>query len=252
MTTNRFIQALLIILTFLTGYFGKRMVPAVTINSELLSTLYFYLWWLLPAVILTGLLYGYRNVFQTLGLDKGFFTGFVFASITVSPMLIGSALTGHVAEELKALSLLKKTVFAGFMEEFFFRGFLFGLLFRKAGWGFIPASLLGAAIFGTGHLYQGSGFAETAGIFLITALGAVWFAWLFAEWNNNLWIPVFLHILMNSSWTFFDVSDNALGGAYSNIFRAVTIALTILITVRYRKGKGMAITGSRLMVNKIS
>lgn len=257
MKIKSFSQSLIILLTFILGFYGNRIVTTVTTVttftpfSQFLHTAYPYLWWLLPALIVTGLLYGFRTLGQSLGLNKGLFTGFVFALVTVSPMLVGSAVTGHLAEDLTAIPLLKKTLFAGFMEEFFFRGFLFGLLFRKAGWGFIPASLLGAVIFGLGHIYQGSGFAETAGIFLITALGAVWFAWLYIEWNNNLWVPVFLHILMNLSWALFDVSSNALGGLWSNVFRAVTIALTILITLRYHNRKGLTITRSRLWVNKI-
>jgi membrane protease YdiL (CAAX protease family) len=255
MKNKSFLQSLVIILTFLLGFYGNRIVTSITTIttiSELLYTTYIYLWWLLPAVIVTGLLYGYRHVFQSLGLDKGFFTGLVFALFTVSPMLIGSAVTGHMAGEIKTFPILQKTLFAGFMEEFFFRGFLFGLLFRKAGWGFIPASLLGAVIFGLGHIYQGSGLAETTGIFLITAMGAVWFAWLYVEWNNNLWVPVFLHILMNLSWTLFDVSSNALGGLWPNIFRAGTIALTILITLKSQKGKGLTITRSRLFLNSMA
>lgn len=89
-----------------------------------------------------------------------------------------------------------------------------------------------------GHLYQGVSFGQTTGVFIVSAMGAVWFAWLYVE-LDNLWIPIFLHVFMNLSWTLFDVSDNALGGIYVNIFRAITIALTILITIRFHKKGGL-------------
>ena len=137
------------------------------------------------------------------------------------------------------------------MEEFLFRGFLFGVLFRKIGWGFIPASVLGAIIFALGHLYQGSGTNELIGIFLITFIGSAWFAWLFIEWRENLWIPIFLHVFMNLSWTLFNVSDNALGDIYTNIFRIITIILTVVATILYNNRKDKyRVNGKNLFLNK--
>ncbi|MEX1191034.1 MAG: CPBP family intramembrane glutamic endopeptidase [Brumimicrobium sp.] len=150
---------------------------------------------------------------------------------------------------LSALNLADKTFFAGFMEEFLFRGFLFGLLFRKLCRGFIPATLIGAVIFGFAHIYQGSSLLESTGIFLVTSIGAVWFAWLYIEWNNSLWVPIFLHILMNLSWALFDVSENAMGGLYVNIFRVITIALTVIITIRYNWVKGFSVNKGNLLLN---
>ncbi len=141
-------------------------------------------------------------------------------------MFISSAIAGSIPADLSALRLVQDTLLAGFMEELLFRGFLFGLLFRFCGWGFIPASMAGAVVFGLGHLYQGSSIPEVAGVYLVTAMGAVWFAWLYIEWNNNLWLPVFLQILMNFSWTLFDMSSNAIGDVFPNLFRMITIALT--------------------------
>ncbi|HDR04340.1 MAG TPA: CPBP family intramembrane metalloprotease [Candidatus Marinimicrobia bacterium] len=139
----------------------------------------------------------------------------------------------------------------GFMEEFLFRGFLFGLLFLKLGWCFIPAALIGALIFGLGHVYQGNAFMETLGIFFITAMGAVWFAWLYIEWNENLWIPVFLHIVMNLSWLLFDIGENALGDLAANLFRTITITLTIVITIYWHREKGLKIGKKELIWQNI-
>jgi hypothetical protein len=218
-------------------------------SSTLFKTAYFYSWWIIPTSLVLGLLYGFKNIIRELGLDKGFFMSLIFSIVTVSPMLISSALIGTIDKNLNFLLVLNNTAFAGFTEEFLFRGFLFGLLFRKEKWGFIPAALLGAFIFGFAHIYQGSTFSETMGVFIVTSLGAVWFSWLFIEWNNNLWIPIFLHALMNLSWILFNVSENALGGFYTNLFRVITIASTIVITIIYKKSKGLIIEKNNLISN---
>ena len=43
----------------------------------------------------------------------------------------------------------------------------------------------------------------------------------------------------------FSVSDNALGGVYSNVFRFMTIGLIIGLTVWYKKEKGMKLEINR-------
>lgn len=243
------------ILTFLIAIYGNRILSqyfTISIPSNYIKIAYIYLWWILPTTLIAGLFYGFNKICHTIGIQKGFKTGFLFSIITVSPMFISSAFIGHIEEDLKLLTLFQQTLFAGVMEEYLFRGFLFGILFRKLGWGFIPASVLGALIFGLGHIYQGSTFPETIGIFLVTSIGAVWFAWLYIEWNENLWIPIFLHILMNLSWALFEISNNALGGYYTNLFRIVTIALTIIITIRYNRKRGLQINRKNLWVNQIN
>ena len=245
--------SIIIVLTFLLAFYGKIIVSeffSFSISSEYLNVAYGYSWWIIPIVLVTGVLFGFNGILKTLGLEKGFLRGFVFALIAVSPMLISSAIIGRVAESFNLITLLHSTLFAGFAEELLFRGFLFGILFRKLCWGFIPASILGALFFGIGHVYQGSALLETIGVFFITAFGAVWFAWLYIEWNNNLWVPIFLHILMNLSWMLFEVSSTALGGWYANLFRVMTIALTIIITIRFNKINGLYIKMQNLIVHK--
>jgi uncharacterized protein len=223
----------------------------IQISSNAMRLVYGYSWWIVPVFVATGLMYGFRNVLKELGLQSGFLKALVFSVLVVLPMFAGAALTGPFDSELTFIELLKKTVLAGFMEEMLFRGFLFGLLFRKLKWGFIPASLPAAIIFGLAHLYQGSGLLETFGIFTVTTIGALWFAWLYIEWDNNLWIAVLIHILMNLSWTLFDVSSNALGDWRINISRIITIAMTVVITIVYcRRRKEFKINRNNLLLNK--
>lgn len=252
MKKNNITISILVISGFLLAYFGSRLTSGFTgiqFASDYLRIAYHYFWWIVPPALVVGFLFGFENLPETTGLKKGFLFGFGFALVTVSPMLISSALVGSISDDFRLFSLLKGTLFAGFMEEFLFRAFLFGLLFRKAGWGFVPAGLAGALIFGMGHLYQGSTFVQAAGIFAITAMGALWFAWLYIEWDS-LWVPVFLHVFMNLSWTLFEVSENALGGVNSNIFRIITIALTVVFTILSRRKAGLKINRKTLWVNR--
>lgn len=251
MRQSLLLRTAIVIFMFLLAYYGRRTLHGMVempFSSTLARTVYYYLWWIVPMVLTIGLLFGFRNILKELGLHRGAAVALVFSTVTVSPMFIGSALMGSYARPDLG-ELLQSTLVAGFMEELFFRGFLFGMLFRKCGWGFVPASVLGALLFGLGHIYQGNGPAEVAGIFLITAMGATWFAWLYVEWNDNLWVPVFLHVLMNLSWGLFQISDNAMGGIYANIFRAATIALTVIITVRHHRTNGLVIRRQNLWSN---
>ena len=57
---------------------------------------------------------------------------------------------------------------------------------------------------------------------------------------------------MNLSWTLFNVSENALGGIYTNIFRIATIVLTVIATIIYNNKKGKySINGKNLIFNKV-
>lgn len=248
-------QSFIIILTFLVAYYGNKVFPwdfkpVITGNANL-RLLWVLAWWTLPTLIITGFLFGFRNLAGALGINRSPLKGLAFAAITVWPILVSSALIAGFELNVEVNELIRKTLFAGFIEEYMFRGFLFGILFRKVGWGFISAGLLGALFFGMGHIYQGGNFTQSLGIFLITAMGALWFAWLYIEWNNNLWIPIFLHILMNLSWSLFDVSQNALGDVYLNIFRTVTIALSVILTIRQAKRNGFHINKGNLWVNSV-
>jgi membrane protease YdiL (CAAX protease family) len=251
MKKSLLIKALLLLITFMISYYGRKafsMFLPFYAEEPILKIIVYYLWWLVPSLLLVVYLFGSKSAVEVLGLKKGFLTGITFSLITVLPMLLSAAILGKIDTSLEPIALLQKTLLAGVMEEYLFRGFLFGVLFLKFGWGFIPASVLGAFIFGLGHIYQGNNLSESVGVFMITSLGALWFAWLYIEWDN-LWVPIFLHILMNLSWTLFDISDNAIGAPLVNLFRIITIALTVVITIRNSKQQGFKVNRSNLLTN---
>ncbi len=253
MKSKPILQSGLIILAFLVAMYGRTLVHSLIefqFQSYAVRIIYFYAWWIIPVFLVTVLLFGFSNVVKELGLNRGFISGLALASVLVFPMFAGSAWLGGIITGLNPSEVIRKTFLAGFMEELLFRGFLFGLLFRKMKWGFIPASVPAALIFGLAHVYQGSGMLETAGIFLVTFVGALWFAWLFVEWNGNLWVPIWLHILMNLSWALFFENHTALGGFGANIFRIITISLSVIITIIYcKRRKVFRINKSNLFLN---
>lgn len=121
------------------------------------------------------------------------------------------------------LTILSSSFLPAFSEELLFRAFLFGLLFRRLEWGFVPATFVSAFIFGISHLWQGNDFWDTLGVMAVTYIGGVWFVWLFAEWRYNLWLVIFLHLFMNLYWGIFEITNNnALSGLDSNAFRVIT------------------------------
>lgn len=248
------LYSLIIILTFLLALYGDNLILKfykINLDTAGEKLIWSYGWWIIPVILITGLLFGFKNIIKELGLNRRILQAFILAAFCVSPMFISSALTGTLNEELSLTDKLNRIVFSGFFEEVLFRAFLFGLLFQRLQWGFIPASILGALVFGLGHLYQGSSFSESLGIFTVTFLGGLWFAWLFIEWKANLWVPVFFHMFMNLSWVIFDVDETALGGTYSNLFRIITIALSIIITIYYnKKNDKFRITDKNFFVNK--
>ena len=145
------------------------------------------------------------------------------------------------------------TIVAGFVEEMFYRGFLFGQFYKYTKLGFILSIFIGAIIFAVGHLYQSQDTIELIGIFLITFMGAIFFAWLYVEWYFNLWVPIFLHALMNLVWHIFEMDETALGGVIPNVLRALTIVFAIVFTVIYKKrnNQKLKISKKTLIIKKM-
>jgi uncharacterized protein len=191
----------------------------------------------MPIVLGASIINEFKRCQTTLGLNRSILKGALFPLICTLPMFIGFWVFLPFNNALTAEDVLISGVAAAFFEEFIFRGFLFGQLFRFTKLGFVPAVLLGAFLFAAMHLYQSDDLSTLIGIFSTTFMGAVLFAWLFAEWNYNLWVPIFLHFFMNLSWMLFAVSENAFGGFYANIFRIITIALAIIGTLVYKRRK---------------
>lgn len=200
---------------------------------------------IIPLLLGTLLITGRSGFFISLGLHKPILKSFFFALGCTLPMYLGFGFLFKINPEISTNSILISVVAAGFFEEFIFRGFLFGLLFQKTRLGFLPAVLFSALYFGLLHLYQSSELLELIGIFTVTFLGGILFAWVYVEWKFTIWVPILLHALMNLSWELFSVSENALGSLYANVFRFLTIALIIGLTVLFKRKMGYKLAVNR-------
>ncbi len=190
-----------------------------------------------PMLALLLCLHKPSKIVQSLGLSANLLKGLLFAALCCMPLLIGFPIIGSFDNELTFDVFLKNVILAAFFEEVVFRGFMFGQLFRYGRIGFIWAVLFPAILFAAGHLYQGHSVSSSLMAFGITAIGAVYFSWVYVECNCNLWIPVGLHLFMNLCWIVFPVEGNetAVGVLMPNILRFISIALTAALIVIYKR-----------------
>lgn len=202
---------------------------------------------ILAIPLVLGAIYIHKadKAIDSFGLNRPFFKGVIFGLICTFPMLIGYALFFDLNTELTFNTFLISAVSAAFFEELFFRGFLYGQLYRYTKLGFLPSVIIGAFLFAFIHLYQSDKLLRLIGIFFTTFLGAGLFSWSYSEWDHNIWVPVSLHFFMNFFWMLFSAGDDALGGVYANIFRVITIILVIGLTIAYKKKRGQ-----QLEINK--
>ena len=75
----------MVILTFLIAFYGKRILSdyfTISISTDYLKIAYSYLWWILPTALITGLLYGFKKIFDNIGIQNGIIIGLLFSIIT--------------------------------------------------------------------------------------------------------------------------------------------------------------------------
>ena len=148
-----------------------------------------------------------------------------------APLLLAGVALGTPAGDQTSSSLFFLGVFAPFAEEVTFRGLAIGALMGVAGWRFGPAALLPAVVFGLAHAAQGDGLEESAMIAGITAVGGLFFGWLYLRFGRNLWPALVMHVGINLLWNLFDFGENAIGDVLGNVLRAASVLGAIAIAV---------------------
>ena len=191
-------------------------------------------------LILTIVVIRPKEVFSFLGLSGNILKGLGIALLCVLPLYLVFPFFGNLNTELTFSVFYDRCILTGFKEELVFRAFMFGLLFRYAKTGFFWDVILPALYFGSVHLYQGHDALSALAAFGVTFIGALYFSWIYVEWNFNIWIPTGLHILMNGAWHIFTMegTEVAAGGLVSNMVRIISIVLAIAITIYYHKKRG--------------
>jgi CAAX protease family protein len=180
---------------------------------------------------------GPRAAIAELGLTAPAVRGVGIALLASLPMLVVLLLVSKNAMQFVPQAMLSSVLLAAVTEEILFRGYLFRQLYRRAGWHFVPAVLVTGVLFGLAHvgIALRGGVLEVLSVAGITTLGGAFFSWLFVRWDDNLWVPIGMHLFMNAWWELFAVSTNAIGNWNANGARALAVAAAIVITLRYTK-----------------
>jgi membrane protease YdiL (CAAX protease family) len=202
------------------------------VNAALLA------WYVVPAAALVAGLHGRGAIWRELGLARGWLGANAAALLLALPMLAGYGLLGTLAAQALPSTLVDQ-LRAALREEIFYRGFLFGQLFRHGGWGFAPAVAISSLVFAARHLAQAATPLQGLAIFGVTLAGGVWFAWLFVEWGYNLWIAIGLHWWMNVAWEAFAIGATAFSGAPAvEALRAATVLASVGWTAAAARRRG--------------
>lgn len=239
-------------LSFLTGkYLAEWSVPARKLVLFSLLTLI--------SLLAMFVLHRPKEIFRSWGFSGNFILALSVSALCALPMFVGNAfvmpMTAGFSDALSKIGLsiptcistywvgeywsdvLSTAVIAGFFEEVMFRGFIFGQLFRYARWRFVPAVLASVVPFAFLHIQLEWNMVAIGSMFFLTALDGAFLCWMFVQWRNNLWVPIWLHILINLSWIAFE-GNNPEGRIWANIVRLAAIALSVLFTVWVKKRSG--------------
>lgn len=180
------------------------------------------------------------RAFREMGMAAHIGVGAAFGFVASVPMLLPAALLGKLAEDISWPGVFFGAAIWPLAEEMLYRGYAFRQLHRRAGWNLWVAAVVTGLAFGAVHLGNASvqclGIGAQIGTAAIISAGGIFYAWIFACWNDNLWVPWVLHGLMNLWWGLFDLADNPLGGWLANLMRAGTIAAAIVITIFFASG----------------
>lgn len=195
-----------------------------------------------PVFLSVWMIHRTPNILMPLGLSKSLSRGFLVGFVFTLPTLIGHGLAAgwQVVPTDRITGALVDGVGAGVFEEMYFRGFLFGNIFRNTRIGFVPIILITSITFAFIHITQTySGTGQLVGILSFTTLGSALFAWLYVEWDYNLWVPISVHGLMDIWWNVFAAGQNAAGSIESDIPRVLVGVVAIVITIAYKRSKSI-------------
>ncbi len=178
---------------------------------------------------------GVRGALRSLGLDRGIGRGLGWSFLGAVPALVGMVLFGHPNPHPLTWFLAITAAGSPLAEEMVYRGFLFRQLYVGARWPFWLAILVNALPFALAHLYQatdiGAGLLGTAGILLITGIGAAFGAWLLARWDWSLWPAIGFHAFLNAGAYLFVMGESVVSTPVVIPFLAASVLAMAGITI---------------------
>jgi len=224
-----FIISVFLAVWFYTGDLISLLFPELEGYARLAVVFGLEILFCIVAVMIIGRK-GPLNAIGEMGLLASFSGAFVFSLIATIHLPVFYSFTGSLNTEIEGMKLLFFSFLSPFEEEIVFRGFAFWMLYKYGRLGFWGSVLVPSLLFGFVHLYQANELMDAMGIFGITTAGGIFFSWLLMRWEN-LWVPIFVHALMNSWWEVFEVDDTALGGYMATIARLLVVGVSIVLTL---------------------
>ena len=177
---------------------------------------------------------GRGGTWTALGLRGSPWIGLWFGGLAGAPMFV-QAIVGADQLAFRA-EMLEGMLLAPFVEELFFRGLLVAVPARLGSAPFWPLAIGAGLVFGAMHVRWDQPFdGGSLAVLATTGAGGIWYAWLVRTLHWNLWATVVLHTVMNGGWLLAGVPGGALGDAWSNVGRALTIALGTVLALRWSR-----------------
>lgn len=241
MTHDQRRTAAIVLSTFFLALVSREVFRYLPRNGAILAWKSF---WICLSFLGLFVAHGFRPkaLLRELGLLGQVGTGLGISFLASMPMLVTFAATSKINSHPVLGNTLLVAVFGPVCEEILFRGYVFRQLYRRAGWTFLGSIAVSAGVFGLAHLGGLLGkisLGEAAGEIAVIAVGGAFFAWLLVRWDDNLWVPIGLHVSMNL-WCAIFACDEAVGSRHNNIGRVLTVLLAVLITIvrnRARKAR---------------
>jgi membrane protease YdiL (CAAX protease family) len=211
---------------------------------------------------------------RALGLRPASVNGMLAAAVATLPMAVAALMLPR--KPLNPDLVAGSGLIGPFAEELLFRGFLFTLLVRRAGWSVLAALLVSSLMFGLAHwpgsdgvlLYFLKGpqwnaamsphfidratywrFGSEVWLAMVRvqmpplieqvlpyALGGALFAWITWRWQS-LWPAVALHALMNFWWDLTTGEHAQLDFAIDPMSAAQALSAVLAVIVTLRYGK---------------
>jgi membrane protease YdiL (CAAX protease family) len=171
---------------------------------------------------------------RELGFRRPILVPLVFCVVCSAPMTIVPLFFAPL-RELVLIDLLFAAGVWVIAEEVLYRGYCFRQLHRRAGWNLWIAAAATGVVFGLVHLGNAEihslPLAEQVPSIALIAAGGLVFAWLFAAWGDNIWVPTFIHGLMNLGWELYAIDEHPAAGWLVITLRVAVVVLAITGTV---------------------
>jgi|GEM_PF-6758484 len=153
--------------------------------------------WMVPPLAMLLLWHGPGGISpgRELGLAEDAVAGLGRATLAAAPFALAALLLA-ASWWSTALGLAERALLTAGLEGYLFRGFLFSQLYRRAGWGFIPAVAAGPLLLLLVNLPDGGGPTRPESWLLPLAVNA-FLAWLWLEGGNNLWLSAGFHFWLH-------------------------------------------------------